>query len=433
MSRLTIAACIVVCFAAFAGLDGSHVLPAEHEAIQYAKAPVDNVVSRLQKRVAEGTVRLAYDPETGYLRSVLKELKLPHSSQVLVFSKTSFQAPRISPRTPRALYFNEEAAVGFVRGGDVLELSAVDPKQGIIFYSLDQEQIPKPQLERQDQCLQCHNSGATLGVPGLIVRSVFAERTGMPVFSFGSFISDHRSPLAERWGGWYVTGTHGGQHHMGNSFADPKGSPETFDKRTGAETTDLRKFIDPGAYLTPHSDAVALLVLEHQTRMTNLIVRVGWETRMAIYDRDSLNRALGEPEGTQSEGVTRRIDNAVEELLRYMLFTDEAPLGGKVVGTSSFAAEYTQGGKRDKQGRSLRDLDLQTRLLRYPCSPMIYSPGVHSLPDAAKNRLFKRLSEVLGGRDQSREFARLSSQDRSAIGGILADTGIDVYQRNRSR
>ena len=415
-----------ICVIAFAGLDGSHVLPAEHDTIQYTKAPVTDTVSQLQTRLENGSARLAYDAEFGYLPALLKELKLPLSSQVLVFSKTSFQAPRIAPRTPRALYFNDDVAVGFVRGGDVLELTAADPKQGIIFYTLDQEKTPKPQLQRQDQCLQCHASGATLGVPGMVVRSVYADRTGMPVFSFGSFVSDHRSPLSERWGGWYVTGTHAGQHHMGNSFADAKASPETFDKRTGADVTDLKQFIDTGAYLTPHSDAVALLVLEHQTRMTNLITRVGWETRMALYESEALNRALHEPEGTQSDGVTRRINGAVEELLKYLLFTDEAPLDGRVTGTSGFTEEYQKLGKRDSKGRSLRDLDLKTRLLRYPCSPLIYSRGIQALPNAARARLHLRLEQVLSGKDQTKEFAKLSTADRQAIREILNGTGFDL-------
>src|SRR4051794_25551107 len=171
---------------AFAGLEGSHVLPADHEAILYSKAPLDDVVTQLQSKVASGGVKLEYDPTFGYLPAVLKQLNVPTSSQVLVFSKTSFQAPRISPRVPRALYFNDEVSVGFVRGGDVVELAAADPKQGIVFYTLDQEKTSKPRFDRQDQCLQCHASGGTLGVPGLVVRSVFPDRTGMPVFQAGS-------------------------------------------------------------------------------------------------------------------------------------------------------------------------------------------------------------------------------------------------------
>lgn len=408
---------------ALAGLDGSHIVPSDHDAILYSKTPASDVVSELQKKIWSGEVKLAYDPVFGYLPSVLKTLNTPVSSQVLVFSKTSFQAPRISPRTPRALYFNDDVAVGFVRGGDVLELAALDPKQGIVFYTLDQEKSLSPRFERQDQCLQCHASGSTLGVPGLVVRSVFPDRSGMPVFQAGSFVTDHRSPLKERWGGWYVTGTHGGQRHMGNTIA-AKEQPEEFDRESGSNVEDLSSRIDPGAYLSPHSDIVALMVLEHQTRMANLLTRVAWETRIALHEREGMNRALGEPPGTMTESTLRRINNAAEELVRYMLFTEEAPLTGEVRGTSKFAEDYQKGGIRDSRGRSLRDLDLRTRLLKYPCSPMVYSKAFQSLPPVVKARIDLRLREILTGQDKSAAFARLSGEDRKALFEILTGTGV---------
>lgn len=406
---------------AFAGLDGSYVLPAEHEAILYSKTAANDIVIDLQKKIWSGEVKLQYDPTFGYLPSVLKTLDVPLSSQVLVFSKTSFQAPRIAPRTPRALYFNDEVSVGFVRGGDVIELAAVDPKQGIVFYTLDQEKSLSPSLDRQAQCLQCHASGSTLGVPGLVVRSVFPDRSGMPIFQAGSFVTDHRSPLKERWGGWYVTGTHGDQRHMGNTVAN-KDQTDDYDRESGANVTDLSTRIDTGAYLTPHSDIVALMVLEHQTRMQNLITRVGWETRIALHEREGMNKALGEPPGTMTESTLRRINSAAEELVRYMLFAEETPLTSPVRGTSTFAQDYANSGVRDKQGRSLRDLDLTRRLLKYPCSPLIYSRSFQSLPTAAKDRVNLRLWQVLNGEDTSPAFAHLNPADRKAIREILLDT-----------
>ena len=203
--------------AAIAGLSGSYMVPVDHEAIQYTRGPVDDPVARLQQRIDKGEVKLQYDDQFGYLRSVLKELAIPEASQVLVFSKTSFQAPKIAPRTPRALYFNDMVTVGFVRTGEVLEFAALDPKQGVMFYTLDQERSSHAHFERRDICLQCHQSGATMGVPGMLVRSVTPDRTGVPVMSAGGSITDHRSPLKDRWGGWYVTGTSGAQTHMGNA------------------------------------------------------------------------------------------------------------------------------------------------------------------------------------------------------------------------
>jgi hypothetical protein len=420
---------LATAFCAFGGLDGSYVVPLDHPAIQYSKTPADDPISRLERGIAAGEVKLDYDPDLGYLPAVLRALKVPVSSQVLVFSKTSFQAPRISPRTPRALYFNDEVTIGYVRGGDVVEVTAADRRQGINFYTLDQEQASKPSFTRQEQCLQCHASGATLGVPGLVVRSVYPDRTGMPIFQAGSFITDHRSPMKQRWGGWYVTGTHGEQRHMGNTFLDGKDQPEAFDYAKGANTTDLTRSFDTGAYLAPDSDIVALTVLEHQTRMQNLITRVGYEARMAVYEQEGMNKALNEPPGTFSDSNKRRITSAAEELVRYMLFAGEAPLDGEIRGTSRFAEEYAGAGRRDKQGRSLRDLNLKTRVYKYPCSPLIYSPAFDGLPEMAKAHVYRRLWDVLSGSDNSREFAHLSPADRQAIREILIDTksGLPEY------
>lgn len=413
MSRILLCATAglaVVC--AFADLDGSYVLPLDDSAIAYATRPLSDPVTLLQKRIDRGEAQLKYDPDFGYLLSVLKNLKAPVSSQLLVFSKTSFQAPRISPSTPRALYFNDQAAVGWVKGGDVVELAAVDPRQGVIFYTLDQEPAAKPVFRRRDDCLQCHATGSTLGVPGLVVRSVYPDFAGMPLFHRGGFITDHRSPLAQRWGGYYVTGVSGNQAHLGNM---------TFEDADPPRPRDAHGF-DGAGYLSPHSDIVALMTLEHQSRMENLITRVSYETRMALESEAAINQALKRPLGERSESTTRRINGAAEVLVGYMLFTNEAPLWGRIAGTSSFAADFEKQGQRDRQGRSLRQFDLKRRMFRYPCSYLIYSEAFDALPDAAKERIYRRLWEVLTGGGESAVFARLSAADRRAILQILLDT-----------
>ena len=200
---------------------GTRLLPAEHPAIQYYKTPASNRVSRLAAKLDNGQAALRYDRDHGYLPALLASLDVPVSSQTLVFSKTSFQAARISPRLPRAIYHNEDTYVGFVRGGDILELAVMDPALGIAFYSLDQGQTERPRLrQRGDECLQCHHAAVTAGVPGLMVRSIVPDRGGTPVFPGPSHITDHRSPFNERWGGWYATGTHGTAHHMGNVYVE---------------------------------------------------------------------------------------------------------------------------------------------------------------------------------------------------------------------
>jgi hypothetical protein len=409
--------------ALFAGLSGSYVVPLDHAAIQYATEPVTDPAAKLNAKLARGEVKLQFSEEFGYLPALLDALAIPQQSQVLVFSKTSFQAPRIAPRTPRALYFSDTASVGYVQGGDVLEVAALDPRQGVVFYTLDQIETGKLRLERRDtSCLQCHATGGTLGVPGLVVRSVYPEPSGMPLFHAGGFITDHRSPLKERWGGWYVTGTHGSQTHMGNAVARNRDKPDQLETTGTQNLTDLIRRFDTGAYLTPHSDIVALMTLEHQTHMTNLITRVGFETRMALHMQQALNRELGEPADYLSDSTRNRIHAAADELVEYLLFSEEAQLTEPLRGTSGFAEVFAKQGPRDAQGRSLRDFDLRTRLFRYPCSYLIYSEAFDHLPAAARDRVYDRLHAVLSGRDTTAKFARLSSDDRKAILEILRDT-----------
>lgn len=374
------AALIAAAFA-FAHVDESYVVPLDHPAVGYATRPVDDPVSRLQKRLDRGEVKLDFGDQHGYLAAILKALSVPQESQVLVFSKTSFQAPRIAPRLPRAIYFNDSVSVGWVRGGDVLEFAAVDPRQGVIFYTLDQEETARPRFDRRDTCLQCHATGATLGVPGLAVRSVYPQSNGMPIFPAPAYITDHRSPLKERWGGWYVSGRHGSQRHMGNAVVPNREQPTELETGNTQNQMNLKARFDTGAYLTPHSDIVALMMLEHQTRLTNLIARLGFEARMGMHDWKPI----------------------ADEVASYMTFTGEAMWTEPLEGVSGFAERFAQSGPRDRRGRSLRDLDLDTRLLRYSFSYLIYSEAFDALPPAALDRVYRKLWELLRQRPAQRQ------------------------------
>ncbi|HWD98622.1 MAG TPA: hypothetical protein VG345_06285 [Bryobacteraceae bacterium] len=435
MRRVRVGALALGCGAlAIAGLSSSYMVPLDNDAIQYMKAPVNDPVSKLQARVDSGQAKLKFDDDFGYLRSVLTELGLSTKTQLLVFSKTSFQAPRIGPRTPRALYFGDNVAVGFVRTGDVLEFASIDPKQGVVFYTLDQEPSSKPQFQRQDSCLQCHQSSATYGAPGLVVRSIFPDHTGTPILSAGGYITDHRSAIKDRWGGWYVTGTTGNQNHMGNATVEDPSNPSRlvgFEGENSQNVTSLKWFIDTEAYLSPHSDVVALMTLEHETQMVNLMTRVGWEARMATAESTAISKSLGEPTEQLRDSAKHRIDSAVEELVEYMLFVDETKLTAPIQGTSGFAEEFAKRGPTDGQGRSLRQFDMKTRMFRYPLSFMIYSDAFDGMPDAVKERVYRRLYDILSGKDTNPKFAGLSPADRKAIIEIVAATkkGLPDYWR----
>jgi len=106
------------------------------------------------------------------LRSVLRALQVSTDTQMMVFEKDSVQATRISVGNPRSLFFNDSVVVGWVRGG-FIELASQDPRQGVVFYILDQSPAGSPSFKRPPvrTCLTCHHNFASAGVPGMLVRS----------------------------------------------------------------------------------------------------------------------------------------------------------------------------------------------------------------------------------------------------------------------
>lgn len=371
-------------------------VPYEHDAIKYFQTPTDNPVSRLDEQLDKGKVKLEYaQGGLGYLPALLKQLGLAIDSQVLVYSQSSFQAPLISRQRPRALYFDDNLSVGYVQGGEVFEVTALDPKQGVIFYTIGVKQTAKPSFGRREVCLQCHQGAHTLGVPGLVVSSAYVPKGLGAEHTRGGFATDGRSELEDRWGGWYVSGALGGQNHLGVMLPAPGSSAETP--------------FDAARYPSPYSDVVALMTLEHQTRMTNILTRIGWDTRIAIAEK-------------KITAFQPKLDSEVDEMVTYMLFANEAQLKEPVAGASTFTKTFADRGPRDKQGRSLRDFDLQKRLFRYPLSYMVYNKAFDALPPMARDKVYRRLYDVLTGKDTDPKFARLSDEDKTAVLEILRDT-----------
>jgi hypothetical protein len=413
-------ACGAASLAAGAGWAG--VVRYEEEPIRYSDGPVDDAVARLDRRLAAAGATLARHPERGYLDALLAALAVPASSQTLVFSKTSLQREHISPTTPRALYFNDDVYVGWVPGGDVIEIAAMDRRRGAIFYTLSQSPAGAPRARRAThECLQCHDSGAmTGGVPGLIMRSVIPDRTGQPLLAAGSFVTTPASRFDERWGGWYVTGQHGPLRHLGNATVG--NADAVLDREAGANLRSLEGRFDARAYLAPGSDLVALLVLAHQVEAHNALTHAGIEAQLALRDGAAIAQALGEPGTSLSDATRARLRGLAEPLLRALLFATEAPLDAPVAGSSSFAKEWAARGPRDRKGRSLRDLDLRRRLLRHPLSPLVHTEAFDALPAPLLAIVYERLGAVLSGADRSAAFAHLSAGDRRAILEILSDT-----------
>jgi hypothetical protein len=366
-----------------------------HPAIKYLTADTNTVVDRLNAKLRDGAATLVFDEKTGYLKSVLDLLEVPVESQVLVYTQTSLQAQHIRMNNPRAIYFNDTVSVGYIRGAGLIEVMAQDANMGSIFYVIHQAPAQQPTFGRDQQCLRCHLSWDTLGVPGLSVLTTFPRKSEMDYANGGAV--DHYRPIEERWGGWYVTGKKVPPRHMGNlPLIMPKALATPLPARVSLEGQ-----FDLGGYLTAYSDIAALMVLEHQAHFSNLVTRATWETRL---------------------GETMRIAEAADTLVDYMLFVDEAKLTGPIEGSSGFAEKFTASGPKDAKGRSLRELDLKTRLQKYPLSYMIYSPAFRAMPDAPKNLVMGKIERVLSGEITGAKYSHLTPPVRAAIREILADT-----------
>jgi hypothetical protein len=389
--------------------------------IDYDRPTLD-VVADLIRKVDDGSVKLRWEGSGGYLRSVLEALQVPVSSQSVVFSKTSLQQHYISPSNPRAIYFTDNVIVAFIRNAPLLEIAALDPHQGMVFYAVSRSETGQPRIVRSDACLSCHEVRETLGVPGLIARSLPVSAGGQPLAEAKPFESDHRSPFAERWGGWFITGSTGRTVHMGNTLSSGDGSRPRASKPP-PQLRSLEGQFDPDGYLSLYSDVAAVMTLNHQVRMINLMTRVGYETRIALTQ---------EQNSAESAAAARRLIAAdASELVDYLLFADEAGLPETFESTSGFKEQFERYGPWDRRGRSLKQLDLESRLLRYPCSYMIYSPAFDGLPAATRDAVYARMWEVLSGKDHAAKYAKFTPQLRADIVGILLDTkpGLPEYFR----
>jgi hypothetical protein len=384
----------------------------EHPAIRYLSEPATDPVAELSRKLESGQLTLRRDGAAGYLRSVLDALQVSTDTQMMVFEKDSVQARRISSGNPRSLFFNDSVAVGWVRGG-FIEFASQDPRQGVVFYMLDQSFLGTPSFVRADKrnCLICHHNYASGGVPGMLVRSA------------RQFSVTHSVPFEKRWGGWYVTGEHGSLHHLGNTdlqHLDDEPPPSGT-----SNWTSLAGKFDTSGYLTEQSDIVALTVFEHQMHMMNLLTRIGWEARVIEYRRN-VPEAQKKAEGDDPSDKTVPMEEAAKEVVDYMLFTDEAPLPQPIRSATTFAERFSALGPKDRKGRSLRQLDLTHRLLRYPCSYMIYSAQFEQLPALAKTAIYGRLWTVLSGKDRDPKYASMTPTARAAIVEILRDTKPDL-------
>ncbi len=390
----------------------------EYPVMHYGRTPTHNAIADLQQHLAAGSVKLSFSAPRGYLDSLLQALAIDPSSQVLVYSKTSLQKGAISAATPRALYFNADTYVGFVKDGANLELATMDSELGQVFYTLPNHAAATVRLQRETlTCLACHDtyemSGG--GVPRFLLMSSYVDIHGNQLTHEDSILTTDETPLESRWGGWYVTGHTGKQVHVGNILVTDVQQLVKLDQVRRGNIDTLDELFDTRPYLTDKSDVVALLVLQHQETVQNLLTRVNFEVRNALARAGNKPSALAAQRRQELQGF-------MDELAKAMLFGDAVAYTDGIRGNSGFDRWFQGQGTRDAQGRSLRELDLKTRLFRYPLSFLVYSAAFDALPDYARDYVFGRFAAVLQGRDASDTYAFMSATDKRDTLQILTAT-----------
>lgn len=420
----------------YAGLGGMAVIsPASAFESLYERAPIhyhetepDTRVTRLLK-VAEKESFLSSGSDRDILHELLQRLDVPVESQVLVFSKTSAQNSRITPRTPRAIYFSDDVYLGWVQGGEI-EVASLDARLGMVFHLLKltqrQENRP-PELARERSCLDCHAGSANHDLPGLLVRSVYPSESGLPLLEAGTFHTRPSSPIAERWGGWYVTGEVEDESHLGNAIAEAAAGrvgEVALKPLAEAKINKLDDFFNTSPYLNGgESDVVALMVLEHQTGVHNILVEANLTEQATRHRHIEMQKTFGEPvEAPLSETNERILDRMAEKVLHEMLYVEEVELPGGVEGGAAFQKAFAKNAPKSHDGRSLKDFRLYGRLMKYRCSHLIYSSAFQDLPTEMRTRILDKLYEILTKPASWPQFAHLGDSERNHIREILLET-----------
>lgn len=378
----------------------------------YHTQELNDPFTRLIADVKSGKRELDNSSSKAFIASMLEHLDVPASSQLLIFSRTSLQTRRISGSNPRAVYFNENVYVGYIPGGSV-EIISLDPELGGIFHIFDRpKNDAKPVFERGGGlCVDCHSVAKTRRVPGLSTRSVIPGANWGKLVAFSDNQMGHQIPLSERFGGWHVTGDSGITDHKGNLTGQRVGG------KIVTEVIEPGTEFDWSAYLTETSDILPHLILEHQAGFMNLVLEATYRARTYQH--------IGKGE-IKPEHVAV-LHGLADELVRYLLFADEAkfPAGGIRV-DPQYREDFLADRKEASNGISLKDLDLETRIFKHPCSYLIHSDVFEATSDLFKQRVYQVLGEALSIEKPNPDFAYLSVTEKEAIRGILRETLSDL-------
>jgi len=408
------------------GAQAQQVEPFEEPPISYSATQTNDRATEINAAFQSRATEIRSLPAKKRLKWLLDEMGVPVESQIFVFSKTSMQRDLINPESPRVLYFSDEAYVGWSPTG-AFEVAVFDAKLGATFYIFEPHAAKEePLLARSGDCLLCHSRHEH--TPSLRTRSVFPDANGEPLSGSGGSNIAPSTPLAERWGGWYVTGTQAPFEHRGNltgkkidDFEGPLAMPTR-------NLLSLEGVVDTHRYLLKTSDVVPLLMHDHQVHVHNVLSTANQDARIALHRWPAMREILGLPADAPPQGSCLVVfASQAEKILDALLCRGEAawPAGG-ITGDGVFAPAYAKTRKPDSQGRSLRDLDLQTRLFRYRCSPLIYSQSFASLPKQMRDLVLLRLSSGLRAFPPSPSFGHLADDERVAIHEILTQTLPDL-------
>jgi hypothetical protein len=406
----------------------------DYPSIDYGATASANPIARLQQRLDRGELKLAFQAPRGYLDAVLKALGIDASSQTLVYSKTSLQFELIRAATPRAIYFNDDTYVAWIPGTNFIEIATMDAERGPVFYTLNNREPGETQFAREtNRCLSCHDTFSLSGggVPRFLFVSTLVDKDGQALTGAPGADTTDQTPLSERWGGWYVSAVEGPQVHLGNILVDGRSLPKNLETTPRPNPVNLAKVFDTEPYLRDTSDIVALLVFEHQAYIHSLISRANFKSRSLI-PRLSPGVSVDAKWSDLSPRTQRALKPMFEGLVRAMLFVNAAPIAERIEGNSGFDRWFEAQGPKDSSGRSLRELDLSSRLFRYRLSFLVYSAGFDGLPRSARDYIYSRFVDIFTGQDRADTFSHLADDERRALLEILAATKPDFAAAART-
>ena len=377
-----------------------HIVDFKHEVHGYLDISPSDPFSKFMKRIEKGAVSLNYESDHAYLNSLFKELGISPHSQLLVYSTTSLQLSRISPRNPRAIYFSDDIYLGYVPGGQI-EIIGIDPQLGAIPYIFNLPQAKDtthPQIYRSKRCMNCHASKEMGGAPSLLVGSVIPGPGGGTLDAFRRNIFGHNIPYAKRFGGWHITGN--------NPF------PQSWANQTGImENGEIHKISNPpGKYFTwqnypvQGSSIIPHLLLEHQIGFTNLCISATYQFREINNSKDTF------------------IDQQSDLLISYILFENEVSLPeNRIDKKTKYALDFEGYEKENQTQDSLRRLNLDSRIFDLRCSYMLFSNSFSGLPHPLKMSIFQKLYHLLSCPQDKlpSRFSYLEQAERKKIKIIL--------------